>query len=164
MVEHIDTPIVEYRNIPIKELVLLENNPRKITKSNMDKLCDSLINDPTFLRSRPILVNLKDGVYYVYAGNQRVRAAKKLKWKEIFCNVEQDLSDDLIRQRIVKDNKHAGEFDYDLLASNYDVSELINFGFSPEELHLNLDNDEIKPSDEEKEKKLKCCPNCGCEF
>ena len=96
--------MAEYKNIPIKELVLLENNPRTVTKTEMDKLCDSLINDPTFLHVRPVLVNRIDGINYVYAGNQRVQAAKKLRWKEIFCSIEENISNDLVKERILKDN------------------------------------------------------------
>lgn len=155
----------EIRNVSIKDLVLLKDNPRKITKDELTRLCDSLVNDPTFLHCRPVLVNQVDGILNVYAGNQRVQAAKKLKWKEIPCIIEKDLSLDLMKSRVLKDNKHAGEFDYDMLASLYDISELIDIGFTPEELHLNLTHDELdSKDDEEKEKKLKCCPNCGCEF
>ena len=136
-----------------------------MTKDELTRLCESLINDPTFLRCRPVLVNEVEGILNVYAGNQRVQAAKKLKWKEIPCIVEKDLSEELMKSRVLKDNKHAGEFDYDLLAAHYDIDELINCGFTPEELHLNLEHDELdSKSDEEKEKKLKCCPNCGHEF
>ena len=64
--------------IEIKKLKLLERNPRSITKAQLEKCKDSLMRDPDFLDQRPILVNVIDGVYHVYAGNMRVRAAKKL--------------------------------------------------------------------------------------
>lgn len=151
--------MVEYKNIPIKELVLLENNPRTVTKTEMDKLCDSLIKDPTFLHVRPVLVNRIDGINHVYAGNQRVQAAKKLKWKEIYCSVEDNLSDDLMQKRILKDNRHAGQFDYDALANNWDLDVLTDSGFSAEELHIGLETKETKPKDEDDES---CkCPTCG---
>lgn len=155
--------MLDVRMIEIKKLTLLEKNPRTITKDELTKLCDSLINDPGFLFSRPVLVNQIDEVLNVYAGNQRIQAAKKLKWKEIPCIIEKDLSEELMKSRILKDNKHAGEFDYDILASDYDIDELISAGFSPEELHLNLSVEE-DDSKEEKEKKFKECPNCGHSF
>ena len=46
----------EIKYIDIKSLKLLERNPRKITKDAMTKLCESLIKDPNFLESRPVLV------------------------------------------------------------------------------------------------------------
>jgi ParB-like chromosome segregation protein Spo0J len=151
--------------IEIKKLKLCQKNPRKITKDDLDKLCDSLINDPGFLKNRPILVNQVDGVLNVYAGNQRVQAAKKLKWKEVPCIIEENLSEELIKQRILKDNRHSGIWDYDILAGDYDLEMLVECGFTPEELHLNLTPQEIESEDkEEKEKKKKECPNCGHEF
>src|SRR5436190_19736655 len=107
--------MIEIKNNPIKSLKLLERNPRKITKNAMDKLCKSLSDDPSFFTNRPCLVHEKDGVLEVYAGNQRVRAATKLKWKEVPCIVESGLSDEVIKSRVIKDNKTYGEFDYDIL-------------------------------------------------
>ena len=147
------------QKIPISKLTLLKNNPRTITKNSFNRLCDSLINDPMFLQSRPILVNEVDEKLIVYAGNQRVRAAKKLKWKEVPCIIEKNLSEDLIKKRILLDNKHEGEFDYDILAADYDIDTLIDCGFTTEELHIGLEN----PDDEDKEEKEEhCkCPTCG---
>jgi len=151
--------MAENKTISIKDLVLLENNPRTITKTEMTKLCDSLINDPNFLQGRPVLVNRIDGINYVYAGNQRVQAAKKLKWKEIYCSIEDNLSDELLKERILKDNRHSGEWDYDILSNQYDLDVLIECGFTPEELHIGLDIKEDKPKDENDES---CkCPTCG---
>ncbi len=79
-------------SFPIKHLTLLEGNPRKITSEQMKKLCKSIEQDPQFLWNRPVLVNKtciwpalipgsnevlkRIDTYTVYAGNQRVRAAK----------------------------------------------------------------------------------------
>lgn len=157
--------MTEIKNVPIKLLVLLERNPRRISKEQMKKLCESLRSDPDFLNNRPVLVHEKDGDLIVYAGNQRVRAAKSLGWKQIPCIVESGLSDTIIQKRIISDNKTFGEFDYDLLSADYDVDLLISQGFTPIELDYHppsLDDDEeVK---EESEKKCKMCPNCGEEI
>lgn len=121
-------------NFPIKNLTLLERNPRKITKDQMDKLCKSITDDPAFLQNRPVLVNHTDGKHIVYAGNQRVRAAKILKMKDIPCIVENDLDPELVRQRVIKDNKTYGEFDFDILANEWDMDLLLDAGFGTEEL------------------------------
>lgn len=134
-----DLPTIQY--IEIKNLNLLKSNPRKITNEEMQKLCDSIQNDPSFFRNRPVLVNEQNGEYNVYAGNQRVLAAKKLKWKDVPCIVEKDLDEKIIRERIIKDNKHAGDWDFDILANEWEITELIEFGFDLEELGL--------PSEEE---------------
>ncbi len=121
-------------NFPLKNLTLLERNPRKITKEQMQKLCDSIKSDPQFLYNRPVLVNLRDGKYIVYAGNQRVRAARQLKMKDIPCIIEKDLDEDLVRKRVIKDNKTYGDFDFDMLANEFDIDDLLEAGFSADEL------------------------------
>lgn len=126
--------LVEIVHLNISDLKLLKNNPRKISKDQMDKLCESLKNDPDFFINRPCLVNEKDDVLEVYAGNQRVRAAKKLKWKKVPCIIEKDLSEHIVKERIIKDNKTYGEFDYEILANEWDVDLLLDAGFTPEEL------------------------------
>lgn len=144
-------------DIEIKKLVLLKDNPRKITKDELDKLCDSLIKDPGFMKNRPVLVNEVDGILNVYAGNQRVQSAKKLKWKTISCIIEKDLSEELITQRILRDNKHSGTWDYDILANDYDIETLVECGFTPEELHLNLEVEDLGSSGEEDQNLLEPC-------
>lgn len=162
--------------IPISKLKLLENNPRHISKEQMAKLIKSIQDDPKFLECRPVLVNktcdypmLEAGetvefkridTYTVYAGNQRVRAAKKLKMKEIPCIVECDLDEEILKSRSIKDNKTFGGFDFDTLANEWDIDLLLDCGFTADELMgaklTNLDDDEIN-DDEEKIK----CDKCG---
>jgi len=155
--------------IPISKLTLLENNPRSIKKEQMEKLVKSIQEDPDFIWSRPILVNhiVESNTMVVYAGNQRVRAAKKLKWKEIPCIIEENLSEDLMKKRVIKDNKTYGEFDFDVLAGDYDVDILLDCGFEEKDLgFFNEIIEEIESNDEgkEKPKQLTMCPSCGCEF
>lgn len=159
---------VEY--IKIADLVLLERNPRKITKDQFKKLCKSLEEDAKFLEARPILVNRIEGKSIVYAGNQRVQAAKKLKWKEVPCIVESDLDEKTIKSRIIKDNLHYGEFDYDILYADYEIQMLEDSGFTPEQLTgdcgdiIDLGCDGEKEGKKNKQKSLTCCPNCAFEF
>lgn len=160
-------------NIPISKLTLLENNPRRITKEQMDKLCKSIKEDPDFLKCRPVLVNCivkscNNGVNQtfmnVYAGNQRVRAAKKLKMKEVPCVVDHDLPQSIQDARCIKDNKTYGDFDFDELGNNWDAELLIDCGFKPEEILGPLDNISDDERAGEKNKKSKLCPHCGREL
>lgn len=162
-------------SVPIKNLKLLDNNPRRITEPQFKKLCKSLIEDPKFLECRPILVNRAQGELIVYAGNQRVRAAKKLKWKSILCEIEDNLSEEVMNSRILKDNVHYGEFDMDMLNACYDIEMMLDSGFTEEQLtgdYTDLTAEAIQDlgvsdegsDDEVLEKKKKMCPNCGHEF
>ncbi len=142
--------MIEIHEIPIKDLILLDRNPRKISKDQMAKLKASIQDDPKFLFCRPVLVNqaMHDSPYQVYAGNQRVRAAKALKHKTIPCIIDCGLSETMMRERIVKDNVHHGAFDFDMLTCDYEIEELISYGFEMHELHLNLGDDEKEESTE----------------
>ncbi len=159
---------MKIENVKISNLTLLEKNPRRISKEQFKKLCDSLEKDPEFLKARPILVNRIEGKHIVYAGNQRVQAAKKLKWKEVPCIIDNDLDKNLMKSRIVTDNKSFGEFDYDLLYADYDIQMLEDCGFTQEELTGDFDDvTTLIDNEDKKEKKSKtknCCPSCGYEF
>jgi ParB-like chromosome segregation protein Spo0J len=147
------------QNFPVKQLSLLENNPRKITKEQFNKLIKSMQDDPDFLWKRPLLVNKVEGKHTVYAGNQRLRAAKKLKWTEIPCIVEQNLTDEIMKSRIVKDNKAFGNWDWDELANSFEVEDLLECGFSLEELGDFSEKELLDKDgelDSEKEEKVKC--------
>jgi len=149
--------------IELDDLILAEENPRTISKDEMDKLCKSMREDPDFINCRPILVNKnKDKKLIVYAGNQRVRAAKILGWKKIPCILEFDLSDEKMKIRMILDNRHNGQWDYDLLAGNFEIEMLLDLGFDPKDLDIGIDL--IETNETEKKKKEKVCPNCGHEF
>lgn len=158
--------MTEIIKVPIKDLKPLERNPRKIDKNQFSKLVSSLRDDPEFLERRPILVNLEpDGTKRVYAGNQRLQAAKKLKWKHVPCIIDANLDQKIIHERIVKDNKHYGEFDFDILFAEWDVDILIAAGFSNEELTGDYaESSEVSDSESPKKEKLTICPNCQHEF
>lgn len=162
---------MKIENIPISNLTLLENNPRRISKSQMEKLCKSIKEDPDFLQKRPVLVNCvtvkdnEDGqIFHVYAGNQRVRAAKKLRIKEIPCIVDYELPEELVRKRAILDNKTFGEFDYDMLANEWEIDLLLECGFKLEELVGSLDDDEEETKESSSKTKEKTCPHCGGEL
>lgn len=161
--------------LKIQKLTLLENNPRKISREQLQKLKESLTSDPTFLEKRPVLVNrvieekevLEDGTeffhykYIVYAGNQRVRAAKALGWKMIPCLVDYNIDKELMKSRAIKDNKSVGSWDYDILANDFELTDLVEWGFTTDELMGCVDILKGEEPKKEKEKKEKTCPRCG---
>lgn len=159
-------PTVEY--VEIKHLTLIKDNPRTISKHQFEKLCKSLEEDPTYFDSRPCLINRDDEEnLIVYSGNQRVKAAKKIGWKKVPCMIEKCLSDELMKQRIIKDNKTYGKFDYDVLGNLWDIEILLECGFEDSDLtdFETSEAKEIKKKEEkQKDQKLKMCPECGHEF
>lgn len=155
------TEPIQTTHIPISKLTLYENNPRKIDKQQFEKLCANIQRDPDFFEDRPCLVNhLTDsGKMIVFAGNQRVRAAKKLGWKNVPCRVRENLSEETMNDRLILDNLHHGKNDDDMLANLFDPIKLLELGF--EESYFNGWDEDEKPK---AEKKKKCCPHCGEEI
>ncbi len=125
----------------------------------MDKLIKSLQDDPGFFDRRPCLINDTNGTLTVYAGNQRVRAAKKLRWKDVPCIVDKDLDEEVMKDRIVKDNKTYGEFDFDMLANEFDIEKLLDAGFTLEQLQIDIED--LGSTDETEEEGKLSCELCG---
>ena len=140
--------------IKISDLTLLERNPRKITEDQFKKLCKSLKEDPDFFEDRPCLVNRVDNKLTVYAGNQRVRAAESIGWSQVPCRIADNLSESKMRSRIIKDNKSNGEFDWDILSTDYDMDELFDYGFTEIELGLGFGETEDITSNEEEDSEV----------
>ncbi len=118
------------------ELKLFDRNPRTISREAMEKLKASIERDPEFMTLRPIVV---DESMTVLGGNQRLRAIRELGMDEIpdsWVARSEDLTDEQKRRFVVLDNLAAGEWDVDLLANEYDVSELDDLGFDVELLGL----------------------------
>lgn len=149
--------MTEIKRIEIQYLKLLEDNPRTITKESLESLCNSIKQDPDMLWRRPVLVNDVEGSLTVYAGNQRVIAAKWIGWTTIPCIVDKDLPQEIIKHRILIDNRHSGEWDYDLLANAFSMDDLFSAGFTPEELELDMKDSD--PS--EKPNEAHKCESCG---
>lgn len=107
--------------IELSKLTLLENNPRQISGKNFERLKRDLLDDPEFLEKRPALVNKVGDSLIVYAGNMRVRAAIELGWSEIPVIIDEDIPEDIMRKRALRDNQEYGEWDYDILANEWNL-------------------------------------------
>lgn len=142
----------------ISDLKPYDRNPRTITKSQFEKLCNNIASDPDFFSMRPILVNKCDEGLVVYAGNQRLKAAEKLGLNKVPCIIAENIPLDILKKRIVLDNITHGEFDYDLLATEFEMEELLDLGMDPQDLDIFEADDE---DTDKEEKKKKVCPHCG---
>ena len=107
-------------------------NPRTINKHKFQKLVNSVKEFPEMLSLRPIIVN-KDNV--ILGGNMRYKACKELGLKEVYIIQAADLDDKQAQEFIVKDNVGFGEWDWDVLANDWDIDLLEDWG-----LELNIDN------------------------
>ena len=100
------------------------NNPRLIKDDKFKKLCQSIKDFPEMLELRPIVVN-KDMI--ILGGNMRYKAAKEIGLKEIPVTIA-DLTPEQEREFLIKDNVSGGEWDWELLANEWDSEELEAWG------------------------------------
>lgn len=108
----------------ISEVKLNPNNPRLIKDDKFKKLVQSIKDFPEMLYIRPIVVN-QDMI--ILGGNMRFRACKEAGIKEIPVIVT-DLSEDKQREFLIKDNTSGGEWDWDMIANEWDADELEAWG------------------------------------
>lgn len=101
------------------------NNPRIIKDEKFGKLVKSIQELPQMLQLRPIVVN--DDMI-VLGGNMRLKACVEAGLKEVPIIKASDLTPDEQRQFIIKDNVGFGEWDWDMLANEWDSEELADWG------------------------------------
>ncbi len=106
----------------------LPKNPRFIKDAKFKKLVQSIEEHPEMTAMRELLVfPLDNGKYIIIGGNMRYRAMKELGIKEAPCKViPQDTTIKQLQAYTLKDNSGYGEWDFDLLASEWDLSMLEN--------------------------------------
>ena len=108
----------------IQNVKLNPNNPRLIKDDKFKKLVQSIKDFPEMLNIRPIVVN-KDMI--ILGGNMRYKACKEAGLKEIPIIIT-DLSEDKQREFLIKDNTSGGEWDWEVLANEWDAEQLDAWG------------------------------------
>ena len=109
------------------------NNPRILKDDKFAKLTQSIKDFPQMLDIRPIVVN--DDMI-VLGGNMRLKACKEAGLSEVPVIKVDDLTEEQQREFIIKDNVGFGEWDWDLLANEWDTDLLEDWG-------LDLDFDPV---------------------
>jgi hypothetical protein len=128
----------------VSEIKSNPNNPRIIKDDKFKKLVQSLQDFPDMAKVRPIVVN-QDMI--VLGGNMRLKAMKEAGWKEVPVEVV-DWDEEKQREFIIKDNVGFGEWDWEVLANEWDSEELEAWGldvpaFSPEIDYDILNDDDV---------------------
>lgn len=139
----------------IKELKSHPKNPRILTKVQHEHLKASI--GKFGLADKPI-INL-DGM--VIGGHQRLKILKELGTKEIEVLVpDRLLNQDEVDEFCIRLNKNTGEFCYETLANEWDIHDLVDWGFTEKDLELFLGKTEEENTEDTKEEDCKC-PTCG---
>ena len=109
----------------INNIKLNPNNPRLIKDDKFKKLVKSIKEFPEMLNIRPIVLNAD---MVVLGGNMRLKACKEAGLKDVPIIIADNLTEEQQREFIIKDNVSGGEWDWDLLANEWDAEQLDEWG------------------------------------
>ena len=124
----------------IKDLVPYVANPRQITDQQAKNLKASL---ERFGVVDPIIVNTDN---LIIGGHQRKKILETLinADPDYLVDVrvpDREMTIDEVRELNVRLNKNVAEWDFDVLANNFDVDELLSWGFDKTDLDFDLWDD-----------------------
>ena len=134
--------------VPIGKVNSNPNNPRFIKDDKFQKLVQSIKDLPEMLEIRPIVVN-KEMV--VLGGNMRLKACLEAGLKEVSIIIADNLTPEQEKEFLIKDNVSGGEWDWDVLANEWNQEELEEWGldlpvdFNPEVLEAEEDDFDATP-------------------
>ena len=136
-------------------------NPRRIGKTEMERLVKSLHDFPEMLELREIIVDENN---IILGGNMRYRALKQIGEKECVAKIVTGLTLDQKREFIIKDNSNFGQYDMDALANLWSDLPLVEWGLDLPEDWQNEPN--FAPGTEADQGRLDekaptVCPKCG---
>jgi DNA modification methylase len=129
------------KRVPISQVIPNPTNPRIIKDDKFKNLVKSIEEFPQMLELRPIVV---DSNMVVLGGNMRLKACIAAGLKEVPIIVADNLTEQQQAEFIIKDNVGFGEWDWDLLANQWDVEALEDWG-----LELPFDNTPVLEAEED---------------
>jgi DNA modification methylase len=127
--------VSKHKKISIDKILINPNNPRLIKDDKFKKLCKSIQEFPEMLELRPIVVN-KDMI--VLGGNMRLKACQEIGLTEVPIIVAENLTEEQQREFLIKDNVSGGEWDWDILANEWEVEQLEEWGL---DVPINLETE-----------------------
>jgi hypothetical protein len=119
-------------NMKLSEIKSNPNNPRLIKDDKFKKLVKSLESFPEMMEKRPIVcVTDSDGKLYPLGGNMRLKALIELKYKDIpdsWVTMADEWTEEQRREFLIKDNVGFGEWDWDMIANEWDAEQIEEWG------------------------------------
>ena len=137
------------KQIDIKDIKENKENPRFIKDKQFDKLVNSIKNFPEMLEKRPLVLDENN---IVLGGNMRLKAIKNAGVKKVWVDIAKDWTEDQKKEFIIKDNIGYGNWDWDILANEWDVEELEDWGLDLDGFNIDENDFDEDFSLDEKEK------------
>ena len=131
------------QKVKISEVKNNPNNPRLIKDDKFEKLVKSIKAFPEMLEKRPIVV---DEDMVVLGGNMRLKASKEAGLKEVWIDVAEGWTEEQKAEFIIKDNVGFGVWDWDMIANEWDVEQVEEWGL---DLPLDFDDGEEIEAEED---------------
>lgn len=125
--------------VAISQLKSNPSNPRLIKDDKFHKLVQSLKDFPEMAKVRPIVVNNE---MVILGGNMRYKAMKEAGWKEVPVEIV-DWPEEKQREFIVKDNVGFGEWDWEILANEWEATDLEKWGLDVPVFELEPTGDDL---------------------
>ena len=125
--------------VKLSELKENEENPRYIRKEKFKQLVNSIKEFPQMLKIRPIVV---DETMTVLGGNMRLKACKEAGLTTVIIIKAEDLTPEQKQEFIIKDNVGFGEWDWEVLANEWEQDQLEEWGLECEFGKEDLDSEE----------------------
>ena len=138
--------------VAINQIKPNPKNPRTIKPSKFKALVNSIKEFPEMLKLRPIVV---DEDMVILGGNMRFKAIVEAGFKEVYITRAENLSQAQKDEFIIKDNANYGDWDWDVLANEYQQSNLQHWGLDvwDGEDHIKYQTeDPVEHSEEEQSK------------
>jgi DNA modification methylase len=129
----------------IEQLVPYDKNPRRLSDKQYEDLKASL----TKFSLAEIPVIDADGV--IIAGHMRLKVLAEIETPHFEVDVRvpnRKLTEKEFQEYNIRSNKNTGEFDFDILANEFDVDDLLDWGFEAEEL-LGFEDEETPTGDDD---------------
>ena len=131
------------QKVKISEVNNNPNNPRLIKDDKFKKLVKSIKAFPEMLEKRPIVV---DEDMVVLGGNMRLKASKEAGLKEVWIDIAEGWTEEQKAEFIIKDNVGFGVWDWDMIANEWDVEQVEEWGL---DLPLDFDDGEEIEAEED---------------
>ena len=124
--------------VKINAIAINPNNPRVIKDYKFQKLVKSIKDFPEMLELRPIVVNKHN---LILGGNMRYRAAVEAGLDEVYIVKALGYTQAQEDEFIIKDNSSFGEWDWDLIANEWEVKELSDWGLDLPKIYFDEDKE-----------------------